>query len=84
MEAGDMVERALATLGLTSQRLEEWLGEPCNCRERKEKLNQLSHWAKRIVSGKTKGALDFLTRITGINGIIGLDRKDENVERRRL
>lgn len=46
---GDAVESALAKLGITKAKVKEWLGAPCGCKERQEKLNKLGRWAKRIM-----------------------------------
>ena len=62
---GDAVESALTLVGITKDRVEKFLGRPCDCRERKEKLNRLSAWAKRIVSGETEKAEDYLNEIIG-------------------
>lgn len=51
---GDKVEKALAVIGITSEKVSQWLGRPCGCRQRKERLNQLDLWARRILSGKKK------------------------------
>ena len=50
---GDHVEAALTKLGITSDRVEKWIGRKCGCRERKEKLNRLGAWAKKVLSGHT-------------------------------
>ena len=60
LELGDMVENALTSVGITSERVTAWLGRPCGCVERKEKLNNLSRWAKRVVSGSTEKAEEYL------------------------
>ena len=52
MELGDQVEAALSKVGITTDRVSKWLGRPCRCPERKEKLNLLSIWAKRKLLGK--------------------------------
>lgn len=52
-ELGDQVEAALKLLRITSEKVEKWLGRPCNCEARKQKLNQLSRWAKRILARKS-------------------------------
>ncbi len=62
---GTRVAFALSSVGVTPERVEEWLGTPCNCRERQEKLDQLSRWACRVARGKVEGALDFLKAILG-------------------
>jgi len=60
---GDLIEKALSLTGITPDRVEEWLGRPCNCRERKEKLNQLGLWAARVVAGRLGKAREYLERI---------------------
>lgn len=41
---GDLVEGALSSVGITKERVAEWLGA-CGCVERRDKLNDLSDWA---------------------------------------
>ena len=48
---GDNVKKALSAVGITEERVSNWLGAPCNCAERVEKLNQLGNWASRVLSG---------------------------------
>lgn len=57
---GDTIEAALKSIGVTPERVERWLGRPCGCRARKDKLNQLGRWAARVFRGKphTKEELD--------------------------
>jgi hypothetical protein len=56
MGLGDVVEKALAAVGITKDRVEVWVGRPCGCRERQEKLNRLSRWAIRVLRGRTEEA----------------------------
>jgi len=60
MKLGDKVEQALTTVGITSEKVEEWLGRPCNCKKRKEKLNRIGAWAARIMGGRTDDAQKYL------------------------
>lgn len=60
---GDLISNALSTVGISEERVSQWLGSPCNCGERKEKLNQLSNWALRIIKGKTEKASEYLSSI---------------------
>jgi len=46
---GDLVERALARVGVTEERVARWLGGPCGCAQRKAKLNALHAWARRVL-----------------------------------
>lgn len=62
---GDRVERALSLAGLTQERVEAWLGRPCGCDERREKLNQIDAWARRVVSGRIARAREYLSGIMG-------------------
>ena len=58
-ELGDVVEAALRTMGVTHERVERWLGRPCGCEERREKLNRLSRWARRMLKhGMTRDYLE--------------------------
>ena len=47
MPLGDFIETALSKIGITEERVSRWLGRPCGCRERRDKLNQLFYWASR-------------------------------------
>lgn len=49
---GDVIESALSKVGVTPERVERFLGRPCGCKERKQKLNQLSAWAMRTLGHK--------------------------------
>jgi hypothetical protein len=65
-ELGDMLESVLTRVGVTKERVTRWLGRPCKCRERQEKLNQLGRWMASLVSGKleegeAKGHLERMT-----------------------
>jgi hypothetical protein len=51
MGLGDKVEQALKTVGITEERVSRWLGRPCGCRGRKEKLNKLGNWMARVLGG---------------------------------
>lgn len=64
--AGDIMEQALEMIGISQERVSRWIGKPCGCQERKEKLNQLHRWAIRVVTGRTKQAKEFLEQI--LNG----------------
>lgn len=79
MRLGDDVEKVLATLGLTPEVVEGWLGKPCGCRERKEKLNALGLWARRVAQGKIGRAKEFLYGLIGAPGEGGR-RNDVNVK----
>jgi hypothetical protein len=50
---GDLIHKALKTCGITDDRVAQWLGKSCSgCKERRDKLNRLTWWAIRVLSGK--------------------------------
>ena len=59
MLLGDRIHSALETIGITEDVVTNWIGAPCQCQERIEKLNQLDCWARRVASGKFKDAKRF-------------------------
>jgi len=59
-----LVEGALSAIGITSERVERWLGKKCGCKERRDKLNALDAWARRVLGGNTEGAKEYLDDIT--------------------
>lgn len=63
MGLGDVIERALSSIGITKSRVEKWIGAPCNCEERKQKLNRLGYWAARVLSGRKAGMEEHLDAI---------------------
>ena len=65
MLLGDVVSSALSLVGVTPEIVEKWAGGPCGCRERRQKMNQIDAWARRVVSGKAKDAKRLLNRIIG-------------------
>lgn len=62
---GDQLEQALSMVGITKERVSQWLGAPCNCQERQEKINALGSWVKRTISGKVADAKSYLEKIIG-------------------
>ncbi len=63
LELGDAVHEALSFIGITPERVTKWLGRPCLCGKRQEKFNELSRWARRIISGKTEKAKEYLEEL---------------------
>lgn len=49
---GTILTRALKKFGITEERVTAWLGRPCGCAERREKLNALTWWAIAAVAGR--------------------------------
>jgi hypothetical protein len=62
---GTMIESALTFCGVTKERVERWLGGPCGCKERKERLDALWRWAFRVDKGKTDNARRYLETVIG-------------------
>lgn len=62
---GNRIESALKLIGIDSALVESWVGVPCGCEERRDKLNQLGFWAARILKGKTERAREYLAGIIG-------------------
>ena len=54
LRIGDHAEKALSTLGITKERVEKWLGRPCHCTERQEKLNRFGAWVAGVLGGKAE------------------------------
>lgn len=49
---GDWIESALSSVGITSEKVSKWIGKPCSCPERRDKLNAFHLWLERVVKGK--------------------------------
>lgn len=60
---GDAVHQALSIVGATPERVSRWVGQDCCCEERRERLNQLDRWARRIISGRIEQAASYLEQI---------------------
>ncbi len=60
---GDRVAEALQAVGITDDRVSRWLGRPCGCKERREKLNALGFWAARVLAGNIGTAEVDLTNL---------------------
>lgn len=52
---GDHVETALTAVGITAERVTRWVGRPCRCKERKERLNLLHAWVEKKARGLFRG-----------------------------
>ena len=62
---GDAIERALHAVGITPEGVERWLGGPCGCKERQQKMNALHAWASRVLAGRVGRAQEYLSGIMG-------------------
>jgi hypothetical protein len=61
---GDAIRQALAVLGITPERVERFWAN-CQCEDRRERLNQLGWWARRVLRGHVERAREYLDRIIG-------------------
>ncbi len=60
---GDVIEKALESVGVTKARVSGWLGKPCNCEERQAKLNQLHIWAIRVIKNRSTSPISEIEGI---------------------
>jgi hypothetical protein len=60
---GSLISRALSTIGITDTRVSRWVGAPCGCKERQEKLDAVTYWAIRVMQGKVESAEKYLDNI---------------------
>lgn len=65
MGLGGHVERALAIVGVSGELVSRWVGAPCGCAERRDKLNSLGAWATRVVRGRVNRAAEYLAVMIG-------------------
>lgn len=73
---GDRVEGALSAVGITSERVSAWLGRPCNCKERRDKLNRLSAAAERWLGGLFGSREEAQAHVEGMLGEPGPEPKE--------
>ena len=62
---GDHVKNALKKVGISEERVTKWLGRPCGCAKRRQKLNDLDVWVRNILSGQTEGGTKELDEVLG-------------------
>ena len=60
---GDRIGQALSIVGITPNRVTNWLGKPCGCEERKEKLNRLETWVLEFFRGNKETSKEELEEI---------------------
>jgi hypothetical protein len=64
MGFGDGIHAALEMVGVTEERVRKWLGHACQgCKERRDRLNALGWWARRVLTGKTADAVKHLDNL---------------------
>lgn len=50
---GSIIQKALALVGITEEKVTELLGRECGCKGRAERLNRLSDWAYTLIRGES-------------------------------
>lgn len=74
---GDYIKRALSRIGVTEERVARiFKVDSCGCESRRQKLNALHAWARRVLRGKVRGAEKFLDDILGENDADQTDNRD--------
>jgi hypothetical protein len=63
IELGDAIANTLKSFGITPEKVTQWIGRPCGCERRREKLNQLDRWARQFLGGKKEEAEQYLGEI---------------------
>lgn len=63
---GDHIEAMLTKMGITKEKVSEWIGHPCNCEERQERINALDKWARESAKGAYKNAKRRLLRLINV------------------
>ena len=56
---GDRLEAALSAVGVTKERVSAWLGAPCGCAERQEKMNRLGRWVESFFKAPEAAKQEF-------------------------
>lgn len=63
---GDRVHSALEAIGITEERVEDWLGRACaGCAERRRRLNRLGWWMEEIFKGRVAEAKQRFEEMLG-------------------
>jgi len=80
MLLGDAIKAALEKVGITEERVSRWAfrGGKCSCGNRRQRLNQLDAWARRVVAGKVERAKEYL------DAIIGTDKDEQDKQNQTL
>ena len=65
---GGVISRVLGIVGITDDRVTRWLGAPCGCKRRRDKLNRASDIAWSYLRGKidaTQAREEFVKLVEG-------------------
>ena len=54
---------ACEMLGVDFKRINDWLGEPCNCEERNRKVTQINNWSERVLNQDPRKSRLYLEQI---------------------
>lgn len=62
---GDKIGNALKKVGITDEKVSKWLGRPCGCAGRRNKLNRLDVWVRKVLASDedTKQYLEELEQM---------------------
>ena len=63
---GDRVAQALASVGVTEERVSRWVGN-CRCAERRERLNALDLCARAALRDNVASAKSHLLTLLGLD-----------------
>lgn len=58
-ELGDLIEQLTESTGV-AKLVRRYLGEDCGCEERKERLNEVSRWARKALKNKSSELCELL------------------------
>jgi hypothetical protein len=62
---GDRIESLLLTVGISSARIESWLGVDCGCAERRDMLNALDTTLRRVTRDGVEKTRHYLMKLIG-------------------
>lgn len=62
---GDVISNALGYVGITEESVTAFIGAPCGCAERREKLNRVHELAEKTVSGAVSSAKEAWKNLLG-------------------
>lgn len=68
MRLGTAIEQALKRVGVTEERVSRWIGRPCGCSVRRDRLDKISEWAAQVLSGRSNNPAEDLRRTMGEEG----------------
>ena len=64
---GDLVAKALSSVGITEERVQLALGKNCGCKRRRQQLNQLDTWARQQLTKGIQMPIKVLATMIGVS-----------------